>query len=178
MSSSNGGKRKRGRPVILTPEQRLERQRERWRIEKACNRKAAQDAAWLLDNPSGYFVQLWVPRLVKELVRVGYLDKAGKDIAPRVDAAADKVLKDYCRGPSYGFRESGVVKAGAVRVRMTQELASKLADDEYAERFPPIAFAWRKNGSGISGDGTWRREPAGRVSSASRSFSKCRLGER
>jgi hypothetical protein len=77
------------------------------------------------------------PRLVKELVRLGYLDEADKDIAPRVDAAVDEVLKDYVRSPSYGFRESGVVKAGAVRVRMTQELASTLADAEYEERFPP-----------------------------------------
>jgi hypothetical protein len=139
-SKNGGGGRKRGRPVTLTPEQRLERERERWHRKKVRQRKAAQDAAWLRDTPSGYFVQLWVPhytRLVEALVGVGYLDAANKDIAQRVDAAVDEVLKDYVRSPSYGFRESGVVKAGAVRVRMTKELASKLADAEYARRFPP-----------------------------------------
>jgi hypothetical protein len=138
--SSKGGGRKRGRPVILTPEQRLERERERWRRKKARKRKAAKDAAWQRDTNSGYFVQLWVPhyiRLVEALVGLGYLDEADKDIAPRVDAATDEVLKDYGRWPSFWVREFGVGSAGTVRVRMTQELASKLADDEYAKRFPP-----------------------------------------
>jgi hypothetical protein len=142
MSSSNGGGRKRGRPVILTPEQRLERERERWRRKQARKRKAAQDAAWRRDTISGYFVQLSVPhynRLTEALVGNGYLGAADVDIASRVDAAADKVFEDLIKydrwlrvNRPFGLGSS----ACTVRVRMTQELACKLADHEYATRFP------------------------------------------
>ena len=64
------------------------------------------------------------------------------DIAPRVDAAADEVFAAIAtlaqRGHSYHWlldngraRPFGVGTPGTVRVRMTQELASWLAEDEY-----------------------------------------------
>jgi hypothetical protein len=57
---SSSGRRNRGRPVVLTPEQRLERQRERWRRKKARERKAHADAKWQRTTNFGYFAELWV----------------------------------------------------------------------------------------------------------------------
>ena len=75
MASNNSGGRKRGRPVTLTPEQRIENEKERWRRKKARQRKEAQDAKWQRQTNFGYFVRLWVPhynRLIEALVGNGY----------------------------------------------------------------------------------------------------------
>ena len=147
-SKNGGGGRKRGRPVTLTPEQKLERERERWRRKQARKRKAAKDAKWERQTNFGYFVQLWVPhynRLTKALVGNGYLDAADVDIAPRVDAAADGVFEDLIKYESWPWDRTGpfgVGSAGTVRVRMTQELACTLADHEYATRFPLHSLRW------------------------------------
>jgi hypothetical protein len=149
MSSSNGGERKRGRPVKLTPEQRLERERERWRRKKARKRKAAQDAAWQRDTNSGYFVQLWVPhynRLTEALVGDGLLSEADADIAPRVDAAVDAVFQ-VVPGRYFGQWWAGRTPSrrgpdtqGTTRIRMTAELIDRLVAygcrDQYEASHP------------------------------------------
>ena len=156
MSSNNSG-RKRGRPVTLTPEQRFANEKERWRRKKARQRKEAQDAKWQRQTNFGYFVQLWVPhynRLIEALVGKGYLHEDDTDIPPRVDAAADEVFAaigyhwpnaaiDYHWLLDKGrARPFGVGTPGTVRVRMTQELASWLAEDEYSRRFSPTDLRW------------------------------------
>ena len=137
MSSSNGGGRKRGRPIILTPEQRLERERQRWRRKKARKRKAAQDAAWQRNSDSGYFAKLWVPyynRLTEALVGAGFLSEADANISPRVDAAVDAVFQSapsryFYAGrwwPGKALSRRGPDKQGEVRIRMTADLVDRL----------------------------------------------------
>ena len=84
-------------------------------------------------------------RLTEALVGNGYLDAADVDIAPRVDAAADQVFEDLIKYESWPWDRTGpfgVGSADTVRVRMTQELACKLADHEYATRFPLHSLRW------------------------------------
>ena len=133
---SKGGGGKRGRPVSLTPEQRLENERKRWRDKKTRKRKEAKDANWQRSTNFGYFVQLWVPhynRLTESLVGAGYLHVDDADVAPRVDAAVDKVLeaipdKHWGLWASDGTpsRRLGSGRTGTVRVRMTADLVDRL----------------------------------------------------
>jgi hypothetical protein len=147
---SKGGGRKRGRPVILTPEQKLKRERERWRRKKARKRKAAHDAAWQRDTNSGYFVQLWVPHynhLTEALVGAGPLSEADANIAPRVDAAVDAVFQwlpdEYYPGRWWSGKtlsRRGPDKQGVVRIRMTADLIDRLVAygclDQYEASHP------------------------------------------
>jgi hypothetical protein len=142
---SSGGGRKRGRPVTLTPEQKLQNERERWRRKKARQRKATADAKWQCDNNSGYFVQLWVPHyseLEKALVEDGLLYEDDVDVAPRVDAAVDKFFEDSPSGQAGGYsfgrsRKLSRSGPGTVRIRMTADLADRLAvwgsDEDFEE---------------------------------------------
>ena len=133
-SSNGGGGRKRGRPVTLTPEQRLEREKERWRRKKAARRKRDVDAQWERKTNFGYFAKLWVMHpydLAETLVADGCLHEDDVDIPPRVDAAVDEY---FTRAIDLQFNESGSrsrklrrSEPGIVRVRMTQDLADKLA---------------------------------------------------
>jgi hypothetical protein len=136
MSSSNGGKRRRGRPVTLTPEQRLERERERWHLKKVRQRKAAGDADWQRRTPSGYFVQLHVlqyTHLAEALVGYGFLRKNDAEIPQRVDAAVDRWFESATFDFGYldRVRKVGAASPRTVRVRMTQDLADKLVAYEY-----------------------------------------------
>ena len=114
----------------------------RKRIKQARKRKAKKDAEWQRQTNFGFFVRLWVPhhQLVEALVGIGYLDEADRDIAPRVDAAADKVFEDYDHRwwDSIGVGAFGVGSAGTVRVRPAslQTLSTQNGS-------PPTAFAGR-----------------------------------
>src|SRR5262245_36514760 len=120
--------RKRGRPITLSPQEKLRRERERWREKKARKRKRERDAAWQRQTNSGYFVQLWVPhynRLTEALVGAGLLSEADANIAPRVDAAVDAVFHGLLdRYPDTWWSggtpsRRGPDNPGVVRIRMT-----------------------------------------------------------
>jgi hypothetical protein len=84
--------KKRGRPVQLTPEQKLERQRDKWRRKKAKKRKKQRDEAWLQQTSVGYFEELEVlhyNRLIEVLVAAELLDEQDIRYRTRVDEAVD-----------------------------------------------------------------------------------------
>jgi hypothetical protein len=93
MASSNGGKR--GRPVTLSPEEKLKRDRERWRRKKARKRKETQDAKWQRQTNSGYFLDLSVVhfnRLIETLVASGFLAEEDVQSKARIDEAVDDLF--------------------------------------------------------------------------------------
>jgi hypothetical protein len=162
MKSSNGG-RKRGRPKVLTPEQKLERDRERWRKKKARKRKEAADANWQRGTNFGYFERLWVPHhdeLVRALVADGYLHEDDTELAPRVDAAVDELFEVIprqwtitCAGKStVGWDEPGSGRSrrlstgrqGWVRVKMTASLAARLVLSNCREEFKRTVLERRR----------------------------------
>ena len=149
---SSGGGRKRGRPVVLSPEEKLKRERERWRRKKVRKRKEAADGRWQRGTNFGYFERLWVPHydeLIKVLVAAGLLDENDINIPARVDAAVDQFFDSNpsdarwdspwtgLAGRSRKLSRSG---SGIVRVRMTAELADRLVawscEDEFKKSRP------------------------------------------
>src|SRR5262245_11691307 len=143
----SGGGRKRGRPITLTPDQKLEREQERWRKKKARKRKVVADAKGQRGTQSGYFERLWVPHyeeLTKVLVAAGHLHKYDIHIAPRVDAAADNFFEHNPSGERWssvytgdagGSRRLSRSGPGTVRIRMTADLADRLVEETCREEF-------------------------------------------
>jgi hypothetical protein len=131
MRSSGGGRR--GRPVTLTPEEKLGRERERWRRRKARKRKREADRSFVQSTPQGYFAQLWVFHyfdLVEALVDVGLLDANDAEIPSRVDSAVDQYFCEAASlrfGSGYRSRKLKCGEPRIIRVRMTPQLAHKLA---------------------------------------------------
>ena len=168
---SSGGGRKRGRPVVLSPEERLRRDRERWRRKTATRRKRDADAKWQRGTNSGYFERLWIPHyneLTKVLVVAGLLNEGDADIAARVDAAVDELFKGLPHERRWEMdfgrsRKLSAGKQGTVRVRMTADIIDRLVawscEDEFKKSRPDP-----------------RRHPAGRIPTRARPSCRMRGG--
>ncbi len=131
--------KKRRRPPRMTPEERLERQRDRWRLKKARKRKKDADAAWLRTN-AGYFLDLSVlhfNRLVEVFVEVGLLNEGTAHSKAHIDAAAVEFFSEASFYPRHiSMIEHARTKLppdtqGTVSVRMTPELADGLIQYEW-----------------------------------------------
>jgi hypothetical protein len=145
-------KRKRGRPVTLSPEQKAENQRRRWKQKQAKKRKGKGDAAWQRRNPFGFVLPLEVAhydQLIKALVADGLLDPDDAYIPARVDEAVDELLSELSGVQSWsrfgdrfdqmlGLRRSDYFppgRAGTVRIRVTAEIANSLVEPNCRAEF-------------------------------------------
>src|ERR1700757_2363914 len=81
-------KPRRGRPVILTPEEKLRRQRNSWKRKTANRRKEKQNAGKQLLS----LTILHFNRLLEVLVAEGFLDSEDAYIYARIEEAVDKFL--------------------------------------------------------------------------------------
>jgi hypothetical protein len=89
MSSSNGGKRRRGRPVTLTPEQRSERAR----LRQAGHRRRVADEQWARATNSGRDLDVlhWLD-LLDFLTTIELLDPRNVENVPKIEDAVGELL--------------------------------------------------------------------------------------
>jgi hypothetical protein len=128
--------------VSLSAEQRLERQRDRWRNKQARKRKRGRDAAWLQRTNFGYFETLEVlhyNRLIEVLVNGGWLAERDVHSKPRVDEAVDLVF-----GEEFSFHwpvgvfdrpRLGPDSRGTVSIKVTAELVDHLVAYEVRREY-------------------------------------------
>jgi hypothetical protein len=79
----------------MTPEEKLDRQRNKWRRAKARRRKRARDAEWQRTT-NGFIVELEVRRslrFLEFLVRHGFLANEDAHVQARIEEAPDKLLR-------------------------------------------------------------------------------------
>jgi hypothetical protein len=96
MASSNGGGRRRGRPVTLSPEQRLANRQRRGRRKQANRRKREADREWLRVTNHSYMdtcsVIHW-GQFVDYLIYAGLLKEVDAETPARIEKATDALLE-------------------------------------------------------------------------------------
>ena len=144
MTSSNSGRPKRGRPRVLTPEQKRENAKRRQRL----HRRQKADREWLRATNSGRIIYLdvlhWLD-LLEFLVALKVLDSKDVENTPAIedaveealglaeirvqreelDASYDFVSRLVLGGPDHTFRPTSC-DPGTVRFKVTHEVADVL----------------------------------------------------
>src|SRR5262249_17891902 len=116
--------------VTLSQEERLKRERERWRQNKAKRRRQSEDAAWQRVNEGGYIERIEVFHwkcFLEVLVNDDWLDEENIHSSAHISGAVDHLLThpDLSGDPNNGYnrrRRPFGDSPGAVRVRITPEL--------------------------------------------------------
>jgi hypothetical protein len=143
------------RPPTLTPEDKLKRQRERWRRKKTRQRKETADSQWLRATNYGWIAKPTVfhlDQLAEYLVCLGLLDDTDAENPPRVEEAVDDLMliyvkekreNEYCllSGPDQEFCGRSGSGIGEVRVKVTLELVQAIGLENECDNHHKITTA-------------------------------------
>jgi hypothetical protein len=132
-------KRKRGRPAVLSQEERLKREREKWKRKAANRRKRERDESWQ-QQTTGYIETIEIlhwNRFVEVLVNDGWIAEEDAHVAAYIGEAVDDLLADcnlrYFGGGGYGrTRRTLGDSQGTVKVRITPEIIDAFVQAEYS----------------------------------------------